>query len=37
LETPCESRDFESSKASFNNGFKLSVCTCSDIKYKIAC
>jgi hypothetical protein len=24
LETPCKSRDFESSKASFNNGFKLS-------------
>jgi hypothetical protein len=35
LETPCESRDFESSKASFNNGFKLSVCSLA--RYKIAC
>ena len=34
-ETPCESRDFESSKASFNNGFKLSVCSLA--RYKIAC
>jgi hypothetical protein len=35
LETPCESRDFESSKTSFNNGFKLSVCSLA--RYKIAC
>ena len=35
LETPCESRDFESSKASFNNGFKLSVCSLA--RYKNAC
>ena len=35
METPCESRDFESSKASFNNGFKLSVCSLA--RYKIAC
>ena len=35
LETPCESRDFEISKASFNNGFKLSVCNLA--RYKIAC
>jgi hypothetical protein len=34
-ETPCESRDFESSNASFNNGFKLAVCSLA--RYKIAC